>query len=218
MNAAPWKRSEGAGQEGTRLEPWPNPLLVVSGTTPIPEIDLLRRMAEGDTAAVGVFYDLHAATLFALACRILRDADEAEDVLQDVFLQVWDKAALFDPAQGRPLAWVLTLTRHKAIDRLRTVQRRRIHLLEDTKIEGVRDDSAHQAAPAETAEAQEQRELVRLALGTLPAAQRRAIELVFFDGLTQTEAATVLNEPLGTIKARIRRGMLTLRKRLTQYL
>jgi RNA polymerase sigma-70 factor (ECF subfamily) len=147
-----------------------------------------------------------------LATRILADAKEAEDVLQEVFVQLWDKAARFDPAQGRPLAWVLTLTRHKAIDRLRSTQRRRATLVEETG-DGP-DHAAPGATAAELVGGGEQAELVRAALGRLPLAQRRAIELAFFDGLSQTEIAVRLNEPLGTIKARIRRGMLQLRSAL----
>src|SRR3954466_3570495 len=85
---------------------------------PQADVALLQRMVQGDSAALGQFYDLHAGMLLGLACRILQDVKEAEDVLQEVFVQLWDRAAAFDPGQGRPLAWVLTLTRHKAIDRL----------------------------------------------------------------------------------------------------
>ena len=93
---------------------------------PIPNVDVevFRRIANGDTAALGQFYDGHGRRLFALAFRILNDHKEAEDVVQEVFLQVWEKAATLDPRQGRPLAWVTASTRNKAIDRLRTAQRR----------------------------------------------------------------------------------------------
>ena len=191
---------------------------IVSEAAPTADLDLLRRIAAGDSGALGQFYDSHAPTLFALACRILTDAKEAEDVLQDVFLQLWNRAAAFDSAQGRPLAWVLTLTRNKAIDRLRATKRRQSRLVPETETETVEDYPSPSISAPDAARASEQGELVRSALAGLPGDQRRAIELAFFDGLTQTEIAAVLNEPLGTIKARIRRGMLKLRTELEQRL
>ncbi len=182
------------------------------------DLDLLGRIADGEQAALAEWYDRHASTLFGLACRILQDTKEAEDVLQEVFLLVWDKAAAFDPAQGRPLSWALTLTRNKAIDRLRATQRRRARLVEETETDAVEDYPSAAAPAHELVRATERGELLRGALNALPVDQRRAIELAFFDGLTQTEIATVLNEPLGTVKARIRRGMLKLRNELGQQL
>jgi RNA polymerase sigma-70 factor (ECF subfamily) len=173
-------------------------------------------MADGDTSALSAFYDLHAPTLLGLAYRILNDPKEAEDVLQEVLLQIWEKSAAYDPAQGRPLAWVLTLTRHKAIDRLRATERRRARIVEAT--ETLPDCPSPGPSAPETARVNEQGDLLRRALANLPAAQRRAIELAFFDGLSQTEVASELNEPLGTVKARIRRGMLKLREALEQTL
>jgi RNA polymerase sigma-70 factor (ECF subfamily) len=174
---------------------------------------LLRRIAAGESTALGLFYEAHANALFGLALRILNDHKEAEDVLQEVFLQVWNKASAYDPALGRPLSWVITLTRNKAIDRLRSAQRRS-RLFE----EAGEELSQHTVAPMITGidalEAGEQANLVCAALQRLPAEQKRAIELAFFLGLTQTEIAAALNEPLGTVKARIRRGMLKLREEL----
>jgi RNA polymerase sigma-70 factor, ECF subfamily len=190
----------------------------VSEGVPAADVQLLRRIADGDSGALGEFYDQHAQCLFALACRILNDAKEAEDVLQEVFLQLWEKAAAFDADQGRPLAWALTLARHKSIDRLRATQRRRARLVAETETETVQDYPSPMPSAPDAVRASEQGELVRAALASLPAHQRRAIELAFFDGLTQTEVAAALNEPLGTVKARIRRGMLKLRSDLEQRL
>lgn len=190
----------------------------LSGPLTAPDVELLSRMVQGDSAALGCFYDQHSGTLFALACRILGDSKEAEDVLQEVFLQIWDKAAAFNPAMGRPLTWALTLTRHKAIDRLRASQRRHARLVAETETDKVEDYPAPAASAPELARVSEQGELIRSALAGLPLQQRRAIELAFFEGLSQTEIATVLNEPLGTIKARIRRGMLKLRAELGERL
>ena len=186
---------------------------------PMPETDarLLARIAAGDSAALGLFYDAHASVLFGLALRILNDHKEAEDVLQEVFLQVWDKAAGYNPSLGRPLAWVITLTRNKAIDRLRSAQRRWRLFEQNTEETGVEGISPAPSA-VEVVGSGEQAKLVCAALTRLPAEQKRAIELAFFMGLTQIEIAAALNEPLGTIKARIRRGMLKLREELGPWL
>jgi RNA polymerase sigma-70 factor (ECF subfamily) len=186
--------------------------------TPNEEVDLLRRMAGGDTAALGAFYDLHSGRLFALACRILGDAGEAEDVLQETFMQIWQKASAFNPAQGKPISWAITLTRNRAIDRLRSAQRRRARLVEDSAEESLQEEPATAEPSPETARFHEQGGRIRAALARLPAPQRRAIELAFFDGLTQSEVAATTREPLGTVKARIRRGMLKLREELERFL
>ncbi len=190
----------------------------VNEAGPAFDVELLRRMANGDTAALGEFYDRHGQTLFALACRIVSDSKEAEDVLQDVFLQIWEKAFTYNPALGRPFSWALALTRNKAIDRFRATQRRRAHFVEESDSETVQDYAAATPSASEKLGAGEQGDLVRTALRALPTEQRRAIELAFFDGLSQTEVAAALNQPLGTIKARIRRGMLKLRSELEQCL
>jgi RNA polymerase sigma-70 factor (ECF subfamily) len=174
------------------------------------DVGLLRRIAEGDSGALGEFYDRHAGTLFALAVRIVRDPKEAEDVVQEVFVQLWDRASLFDPAQGRPLAWAITLTRHKAIDHLRSA-RRRARLADEA---GEQAEVALSPGSPAPGLGRDESEHLCLLLAGLPADQRRAIEMAFFGGLSQTEIAAALNEPLGTVKARIRRGMLKLREGL----
>jgi len=180
-------------------------------------VDLFRCIANGDTAALGQLYDAHGKKLFALAFRILNDHKEAEDVVQEVFLQVWEKAATLDPRQGRPLAWVTTSTRNKAIDRLRSAQRRG-RLVEAAGAQWAVEVGAPQATVRTERFSDDEAELVRAALARLPREQRRAIEMAFFGGLTQTEIAANLQEPLGTVKARIRRGMLKLREELERRL
>jgi RNA polymerase sigma-70 factor, ECF subfamily len=189
----------------------------VSEPEPASDVELVLRIAQGDSAALGQLYDLHSGVLFGFAFRILKDHREAEDALQEVFLQVWHKAPTFDAAQGRPLGWMLTLTRNKAIDRLRSAQRR-ARLVEEAGAELVPPGESPSPNASELAGAGEQAGLVRAALERLQPDQRRAIEMAFFGGLSQTEVAATLNEPLGTIKARIRRGMLRLREELEQSL
>src|SRR5215472_8312275 len=108
----------------SKSEPSKNAQAEPGESSPDADALLMRRMAAGESAALGSFYEAHSHALFGLALRILNDHKEAEDVLQEVFLQVWNKAVTYDPSLGRPLAWVITLTRNKAIDRLRSAQRR----------------------------------------------------------------------------------------------
>ena len=181
-----------------------------------PEAELLQRVAAGDEPAFGELYDRLAPVLFSLALRILQDAALAEDVVQEVFLQIWDRAGQYDPGLGKPLSWAATLTRNKAIDRVRAGERRNRRTAEAGLDQQARQENS--ITPDGTAHFQETAQAVRLAMGRLPAEQRRAIELAFFDGLTQTQIATELGLPLGTVKARIRRGLLQLREELEDWL
>lgn len=176
------------------------------------DIKLLRDIGTGSRSSFARFYDQHARLLFSIACKILNDSKEAEDVLQEVFLQIWDKAGQYDARLGRPLSWAVTLTRNKAIDHIRSSQRR-AKLMENA----VTEMSSQQNDPGAANESLRHRENARLvssAVAELPVEQRQAIELAFFSGLTQNEISETLKQPLGTIKARIRRGMLKLRDRL----
>jgi RNA polymerase sigma-70 factor (ECF subfamily) len=164
-----------------------------------PAENLIRRLATGDHKALGEFYDLHAGLVNGLALRILRDRAEAEDVVQEVFVQVWRQAARFDPDRGSPEAWLCTITRTRALDRLRRRASRR------EEAEGATPAGA-QAPRTEAALA------VRKALEGLSPEQRRALELAYYEGLTQSEIAARLAEPLGTIKTRIRTAMIRLRE------
>ena len=184
------------------------------------EIELLERTGRGDRVSFRQLYERYSGVLFSTAYQVLNDAAEAEDVLQDVFVQIWDKAALYDRTRGKPLTWALTLTRNKAIDRLRSAQRR--HRLKD-EVERETALFEHRGtAPGrdsvEKVYASEQGTLVRDAVLQLSRAQRQAIELAFFGGLTQNEIADRLHEPLGTVKARIRRGMIRLKGIITPRL
>lgn len=176
---------------------------------------LLRRIAAQDREALAEFYDQTAAVLCSVAVRILGDPHEAEEVVQDVFVQIWNKAATFDGALGAPFHWALGITRYRSIDRLRARQRRARVLEEATE----ESDNHPAASPPQSDFALSEEELVnvRSAVKSLPQDQRQAIELAFFNGLTHQEIAAALSEPLGTVKARIRRGMLKLRDTLEAY-
>lgn len=174
------------------------------------EIELLRRTGEGDRRSFEQIYERFSGVLFATAYRVLNNQQAAEDVLQDVFTQIWDKAPLYDSNRGKPLTWAVTLTRNKAIDRLRSVQRRH-RLQDDVEKEASLGEQFDGRNSLDAVEGMEKAQLIREAMIKLSKEQRAAIELAFFGGLTQTEIAEKLNEPLGTIKARIRRGMMKLR-------
>jgi RNA polymerase sigma-70 factor (ECF subfamily) len=173
------------------------------------EIELLRQVGAGDPESFEDLYDRFSGVLFCAALQILNDQREAEDVLQDVFVQIWDKAKLYSPSRGKPLTWAMTLTRNKAIDRLRSSQRRfrlQDQVEKETSSQSTSRDSVDEVDALETSR------IVRSAVLQLSKEQRQAIELAFFSGLTQNEIAEELSQPLGTVKARIRRGMLKLRE------
>jgi RNA polymerase sigma-70 factor (ECF subfamily) len=169
---------------------------------------LVARIAQGDREAFGRFYDVFAGTAFALIRRVLKQPAASEEVLQDVFLEIWREAAQYDPRRGSPAAWVITKARTRAIDKLRSMRRR-----DRTFVAPVDEVVARQNDPAalDPGVAAEERGVVRSALAQLSSSQRRVIELAFFEGLTQTEIAARLGEPLGTVKTRARSGLERLR-------
>ncbi|HEU4871443.1 MAG TPA: sigma-70 family RNA polymerase sigma factor [Pyrinomonadaceae bacterium] len=173
------------------------------------DILLLKAIAARDEAALAQLYDRYDRILFGLLMRILNNREEAEDVLQETFLQVWRKAADFDESRGRPFTWLVTLARSRGIDRLRTLASR-----ERVAEAGAREVSEEISDAATDALKSEQRGLVSDALAKLPDEQKRPIMLAYFDGLTQSEIATHLGAPLGTVKTRMRTGMIRLRELL----
>jgi RNA polymerase sigma-70 factor, ECF subfamily len=175
------------------------------------DIDLLRQMAGGDRVAFAKFYDRHSPLMFSVAFKVLNNQSDAEDALQEAFVQIWAKASQFDPKLGRAASWGAILARNKAIDRLRGLQRR-ARLAGEVTAEPAPENSIETANDA--AYGHEKARIIRTALCDLPGEQRQAIELAYFSGLTQAEIAGKLNEPLGTIKARIRRGLMKLRDQL----
>ena len=170
---------------------------------------LARQIAKRDVSALEAVYNRYSRPVYSLARRLLRDDETTEEVVQEVFMRLWTRADEFDSARGRLLPWLLTITHHRAIDELRRRRARGQH--DDIDIvlataEAADGDPAHEAALAET------REAVRQALQHLPEAQRRPIELAYFGGLSQAEIATMLDEPLGTIKTRMRLALQKLRE------
>jgi len=181
------------------------------------EIELLRRVAKGDRSAFEELYDRFSGVLFSTAYRVLNNQEATEDVIQDVFIQIWEKAPLYNPALGKPMTWAITLTRNKAIDRLRSTQRRG-RLQDEMQREAETFEQFDERSSFDAASGVETGKLVREAIQKLSEDQREAIELAFFSSFTQTEIAERLKEPLGTVKARIRRGMLRLKEILSPKL
>ena len=173
------------------------------------DVELLKAIVARDEAALAQLYDRYRVILFGLLMRILSNREEAEDVLQEVFLQVWRRAADFDENRGRPFTWLVTLARSRGIDRLRTLAAR-----QRVAIAGAKDESEAISDAASDAFRSEQRGLVTSALAQLPDEQKRPLMLAYFDGLTQTEIAARLEAPLGTVKTRMRTGMMKLRELL----
>jgi len=175
------------------------------------EPDLLARVGKGDQQAFEHLYDRSSSLLFTLAVRMLSDRDEATDLLQEVYLEVWRKGVRYDPARGTPIAWLITMTRSRAIDRLRSRASRGQGRTDSIETAGVAELPDDKGGPFEAAADRELREVVTTALASLPRAQQQAVELAYYEGLSHTEIAARLNEPVGTIKTRIKLGMTKLK-------
>jgi RNA polymerase sigma-70 factor (ECF subfamily) len=171
-------------------------------------------ISTGDANSLARLYDECAATLLGLALRMMKNQADAEEIILDVFEQVWRTAHSFDPARGSVWRWLTLLVRSRAVDRLRTAafkrDRDRLSITEDW------DLVSHEPPPDRATIVNEERTLIKSALQRLPGEQRQAVELAFFSGLTHVEIASELGVPLGTIKTRIRAAMEKLRISLTQ--
>lgn len=176
------------------------------------EVALLLAVARRDEAAFAALYDRMARPIFSLVLRIVRVRAEAEEVLQEAFWQIWESAPSYRSELGTPFCWMVTVARRKAIDRLRANSRQQQRIEE---AQGLRtDDEFAQPLALDLLASDERSATVREALARLGPDERRAIVLAFFDGMTHEEIATALRSPVGTIKARIRRGMLKLKPSL----
>jgi RNA polymerase sigma-70 factor, ECF subfamily len=168
-----------------------------------PDLATVTAMKSGDQSALAELYDRYSSVVYAVALRVLGDTGAAEDVLQEVFLQLWRHPGAFDSARGSLGAWLAVITRNRAIDSLR---RRKPETDIEDVIVSVAPDLAGNADRSRAAEK------VRGVLGTMPALQRSALEMAYFEGMSHTEIASKTGEPLGTIKTRIRSGLIALRK------
>jgi RNA polymerase sigma-70 factor (ECF subfamily) len=171
--------------------------------------ELVALVARRDEAALGQIYDRHGGLVYAIALRITGDRQTAEEVVQDVFQSIWQTAATYQPGRGPTVAWLIGIARHRAIDAIRS-RRERARAREQTMGDS---DTPLQipGGPDPAATDLDTPEAVRAALASLPPAQRQAVELAYFGGLTRVEIADRLGEPLGTVKTRLRLAMLKLR-------
>ena len=172
---------------------------------------LLQRIAMGDRKALRELYDRCAPAALALARRILRGAAEAEDVVQDVFVEAWLHASRFDPRRGNAVAWLLAMARSRALDRVRA---RGVAERAGTAL--VREDARAVALPIEPAQQRQERERIQAALAALPPEQRETLLLAYFEGLSQSEIAARTGEALGTVKTRCRLALEKLSRLLQE--
>jgi RNA polymerase sigma-70 factor, ECF subfamily len=178
-------------------------------------ISLVERVATGDQSALAALYDATNRLIYSLVLRVLGDMSSAEEVLIDVYTQIWRQAASYDVNRGAPLAWMAIIARSRAIDRLRSGWQDK-HRKESLDVLG--DAPANEASPEESAAVSERQKIVQEALALLTFEQRQVIELAYYSGLSHSEIAAKLNLPLGTVKTRTRLGMTKLREALAPLL
>jgi RNA polymerase sigma-70 factor, ECF subfamily len=182
-----------------------------------PDSTLVSRAAGGDERALGELYDRYGAMAYSLACAVVGEHADAEEVVAEAFAQVWRSATGFDPARGSVAAWIATICRTRALDLVRS-RKRRARVVEEAAVVSDEGESLVFAPSIEStdrsAELTETSAIVRKSLADLPPEQRRVIELAYFGGLSQSEIADQLSQPLGTVKTRMRSGMEKLRQAL----
>lgn len=172
--------------------------------------DLLQRVATGDREAFAQLYDRTAPRVFGLVERLLRDHAQSEEVTQEIFLEIWQTATRYDTGRGGAIAWMLTMTHRRAVDRVRASQASRDR---DTRI-GIRDFPTDFDSVSESVEVRIESERVKEAMMRLTELQRQAVQLAYFGGYSHSEVADMLSVPIGTVKTRLRDGMIRLRDEL----
>ncbi len=170
---------------------------------------LMDAVASRDERALSLLYDRHASEVLGVCVRILRERSEAEEVMGDVFIEVWERAERYDATRGHPVAYLLNLARSRAIDRLRARARRERIVVDAEPAEAIAAGN-----PFADARTGQMRAHIGRAMGGLHPEQKRALTLAYFDGMSHSEIASALGEPLGTVKTRIRQGLLRLRESL----
>lgn len=192
-----------------------------SSTTDAPttDLDLIRRIASGDESAVSSLYDRYGTVLYSVVYRITGQRADAEEVVMEAFAQVWREATRFESARGSVAAWLTMIARSRALDRIRSRDRRERITTTAARDEGDRAPAmgSWETDPSYQVEQTERQRRVAEAMRSLTPVQRQAIELAYYEGLSQSEIAERLQEPLGTIKTRVRLGMMKLRDTLRPY-
>lgn len=167
---------------------------------------LMKRVGRRDEKAFETLYDLYSKLIYSSILSVVKKQDEAEDILQEIFLQIWEKASTFESTKGNVYAWIITLARNRTIDRIRSKdfrkQRQEVHDIEiDTMLNPTEQN------PLDSLVAGERAEIVKSALQQIPSEQREVIQIAYYGGNSQSEIASKLNLPLGTVKTRMRQGM-----------
>lgn len=175
------------------------------------DLQCMRRVQAGDSVALAELYDRYTPMLYPVALRILRSSSEAEDAIQDAWVQVWKRAASYDPRRGNVGAWLMTVARTRALDRYRSLaSRSRAETASENEPRGGPADPATEVVQVDVSER------VRAALGRLQPQQRQVLEIAYFEGLSQSEIAERLQSPLGTVKSWTRQGLMRLRELLPE--
>ena len=212
-----WIHLSVAGACGRNLSVTDLSMAETSSAQQMLDQEMIARIGRSDQTAFSALYDRLSGPLYSLALKMLGDASDAQDALQEVFLQIWSRAGTYDPKKSSVFSWAVLLTRSRAIDRLRARERRLRVVVGSTadaaKLADATNASTVETA-ADTADKNDEAAHVRSLLNNLPLKQRQAIDLAFFGHRTHHEIAAELGQPLGTIKARIRRGLLKLREQL----
>ena len=191
-----------------QIQPVPSGASSSEGAPGAPALgELLKLSGRGDEASFATLYDATSSRAFGRALRVVRDPAQAEEVLQEAFLEIWRTSARFDPALGSAMSWIFTIVHRKAVDRVRSAE---ASTRRDTTYTHKNQTVEHDTT-ADAVEASFEARRVRQALGTLTEVQREALELAYFGGYTHTEVATMLELPIGTAKTRIRDGLIRLR-------
>lgn len=213
MNASLTPSLRRSGRQNVLVSPDPAPLT----DDQTADIAMLRRVGRRDVAAFQELFRKFSGLLYSTIQRVLNDHQDTEDIMQEVLVQIWQKAHLYEEAKGKPLTWILTMARNRAIDRIRSKQRR----------SRLNHDFEHETRPLQPEFDEDTSDVVisgerdrtlQNAVMELSPEQRKAIQLAYFNGLTQSEIAERLHEPLGTVKARIRRGVQRLEQTLRRKL
>jgi RNA polymerase sigma-70 factor (ECF subfamily) len=179
------------------------------------DAELLRRMAAGDESALGELYDRWAPLVHSVVLRVVNDADDAEELVEETFWQAWRQAGRYDAARGGISGWLVVIARSRALDRVRLRGWQRASVTSSMDGDGAPEPVIEIGGPLDAAELDETRRLVRAALERLPAEQRETVELAYFRGLSQTEIAAATGQPLGTVKTRARLALQKLREALS---
>lgn len=195
------------------MTPSPRLRAVSENDAPRDVDELLRASALGDEQAFAALFDAVAPFVFGLVRRVVRDPQLSEEVTQEVFVDVWRNAAVYDPSRGRGQSWILTIAHRRAVDRVRSEQAAR----KRNDLHGRRNQPSPYDQVAETVVERQEHADVAAALDTLTPVQRQAVELAYFQGYTYREVAELLDTPIGTIKARMRDGLIRLRDALEVF-